>query len=66
VPGRWPASAIGAPAMSRETPGNVNGAQEQDQGSCPLGVPAVMCINYEITGWGCSDCTVPAAGTEDD
>jgi len=32
-------------------------SQEPDQDSCPLGVPAAMCINYEVTGWGCHECT---------
>lgn len=45
--------------MARETPGNGNGTREPAE-SCPRGVPAEMCINFEVTGWGCAECTRPA------
>ncbi len=45
--------------MPCETPGSVSGPPEPDL--CPLGVPAVMCINYEVTGWGCAECARPSS-----
>jgi hypothetical protein len=50
--------------MPGEAHDKANTTQEPGQGSCPLGVPAVMCMNYEITGWGCDQCTSPPPGKD--
>ena len=50
--------------MTGEANGQATAAQDPGKRSCPLGVPAVMCINYEVTGWGCAECTVSPAGKE--